>query len=283
MHPVLLKIGSLEIRYYGLMYAIAFFVGVYLAKKEGKKRGLDDKLIEDFAFFAMIFGLVGGRTYYVLLQHEFYFSHPSEIIAVWHGGMAIHGGILGAILGAIIFSKIKKVKLGDLADIGAAPFILGQAIGRIGNLMNGDAHGVPTFTPIKVMLNNNFNKWWSEYLNGAYEGLKELVPWGIVFPSGTPAGNEFPNMPTHPVMVYEMILNFIAFLSIWFIFRKKDLPKGSLFLIYLIEYSVIRSVVTIFRADDLMLFGLRAPHLISLVLILVAIIIFRINIIKEKK
>ncbi|MGM0507966.1 MAG: prolipoprotein diacylglyceryl transferase [Fusobacteriota bacterium] len=268
MNPVFLNLGPLEIRYYGLMYAIAFFLGLYLAKKHGKNLGFKEKTVEDFAFTVMISGLLGGRVYYVLLQHEYYFSNPSEIIAVWHGGMAIHGGILGAMLGAFVFTKIKKKDGWKLADIGAAPFILGQAIGRIGNLMNGDAHGVPTFTPLKVMLNNNFNSWWEKYLSGAVGKTTELVPWGIIFPKGTPAGNEFPNIPTHPTMIYEMVLNFIAFLSIWFIFRKKDLPKGSLFLIYLIEYAIIRSIVTIFRADDLMIFGLRAPHLISLVMII---------------
>ncbi|BDU51019.1 prolipoprotein diacylglyceryl transferase [Haliovirga abyssi] len=275
MHPVFLKFGIFEIRYYGLMYAIAFFLGLYLAKKEAKRLNIDTNLIEDYVFVAMISGLLGGRLYYVLLESHYYFAHPAEIIAVWHGGMAIHGGIIGGIIGTMIFAKVKKINIWTLGDIAAAPVILGQSIGRIGNLMNGDAHGVPTFAPLNIMLGNDFNQWWAEYLKGMHQGLKNLVPWGITFPVGTPAGNEFPNIPTHPVMVYEMILNFLAFLSIWFIFRKKKLAKGSLFFIYLIEYGVIRSIVTIFRADDLEILGLRAPHVASLIMITVGIYLLK--------
>lgn len=283
MHPVFLKIGPLEIRYYGMMYAIAFFLGLYLGKKEAKRRGIDFALIEDFAFTAMLSGLIGARLYYVFMNWSDYAKTPLEIIAVWHGGMAIHGGILGAIIGTLIFAAIRKVNPLMLGDIGAAPFILGQAIGRIGNFTNGDAHGVPTFTPIKVMLDNTFQKWYSEYLAGLHPNAPDIVPWGVIFPVGTPAGNEYPYTPTHPVMIYEMILNFIAFLLIWFVFRKKEKYKHSLFYIYIIAYSIIRSVVTIFRADDLMYFGvIRSPHLMSIIFILVASILLYINLKKYK-
>lgn len=271
MNPVFLELGPLEIRYYGLMYLTAFLVGIFLGKKQCEKYGISKVQIEDYAYIAMLSGVLGGRLYYVLLNADYYFRYPLEILAVWNGGMAIHGGILGGIIGTIIYTKIKKINIWKIADIAAAPFIMGQAIGRIGNFTNGDAHGVPTVTPINVMLNNKFLTWWNEYKNGLHTDAKELVPWGLEFPLGSPAGNQFPNTSVHPTMLYEMILNFIAFLSIWFFFRKKNLPTGYLFMIYLIEYAVIRSIVTIFRADDLMLLGMRAPHLASLVMIVGAI------------
>ncbi len=277
MHPELWDIfgnGRVVIRYYGVMYAVAFLVGMFLAKKEGKRRGIEEKLIEDYAFITMISGLIGARLYYVILNWAYYSKFPSEIIAVWHGGMAIHGGIIGGIIGTIIFAKKKKIDKWILGDIAAAPLILGQAFGRFGNFMNGDAHGVPMITPLNVMFSNTFKTWWTAYNSMVVElqqQYKELFPWGLVFRDDTPAGREFRGMKIHPVMLYELILNFIAFLMLWFIFRKKNMPKGYIFLIYIIQYAVIRTVVTIFRADDLMLFGLRAPHVVSILMIIGAV------------
>ena len=108
MNPVFLKIGPIELHYYGLMYAIAFFVGTSLGKKIAKERNFDTDLIENYAFVAIFSGLLGGRLYYVLFKLPYYLQNPSEILAIWHGGMAIHGGILGGIVGTLIFAKIKK-------------------------------------------------------------------------------------------------------------------------------------------------------------------------------
>lgn len=273
MNPIFFKIGPLEVHYYGLMYAIAFLVGIELVKYAGKKYNLDGKLLENFAFIAMFSGLLGGRLYYVLFNYNFYFSHPQDILAVWKGGMAIHGGILGGILGTYIFAHKKKVSMWVLGDLAAAPFILGQAIGRIGNFMNGEVHGVPTFTPFKVIfsIKPHFVKWFNHYNHlGVVEQMKfhKLVPWGIVFPNSSPAGTEFPNLPLHPAMLYELILNFIAFLLIWFYFRKKEYKPGILWFIYIISYSIIRTFVSFFRSEDLMFFGFRAPHVISLILVI---------------
>ncbi len=275
MNPVFLRIGNFEIRYYGLMYALAFFIGTELAKRDGKRKGLDPGLIENYAIVAMISGLIGGRLYYVLFNLPYYLGHPLEIPAVWHGGMAIHGGILGGVLGTYIFGKRHGVSMWKLGDIVAAPFILGQAIGRIGNFMNGEVHGVPTFTPLKVIFTNSFPKWWSHYQTLGIQAqmkFKEIVPWGVVFPPDSPAGAEFPNIAVHPAMLYELVLNFIAFLSIWFYFRHKKYKDGVVWFIYIIEYSLIRSFVSFFRAEDLMFFNMRAPHFISILMILWAII-----------
>ena len=110
MNPVFLKIGPIKLRYYGLMYAIAFFVGISLGKKIAKERNFDVDLVENYAFVAIISGLIGGRLYYVLFNLSYYLHNPLEIPAVWHGGLAIHGGILGGIVGTFIFAKIKKIK-----------------------------------------------------------------------------------------------------------------------------------------------------------------------------
>lgn len=115
-----------------------------------------------------------------------------------------------------------------MGDFAAGPFILGQAIGRIGNFMNGEVHGVPTFTPLSVIfsLKPKFYEWYSYYQSlplSEQNNYSNLVPWGIIFPSSSPAGSEFPNLALHPAMLYEMILNLIGFFIIWFVLRKKKI------------------------------------------------------------
>lgn len=286
MNPVFLKIGSFELHYYGLMYAIAFLVGIYIAKKMAKERNFDEKIIDDYAFVAIISGLIGGRIYYVLFNLDYYLANLSEIPAVWHGGMAIHGGIIGGIIGTLIYGKIKKINPLVLGDYAAAPFILGQAIGRFGNLMNGEIHGVPTFTPLSIIFNlkPKFAEWYTYYQSlPLLEKAKfpDLVPWGIVFPLSSPAGTEFPNLALHPAMLYELILNFIGFCIIWFILRKKEnKATGYLWWSYIIIYSINRIIVSFFRAEDLMIWGLRAPHLVSIIMIIIALLFLKLG---EKK
>ncbi len=280
MNPVFLKIGPIELHYYGLMYAIAFFVGISLGKKIAKERNFDLDLVENYAFVAIISGLIGGRLYYVLFNLPYYLQNPLEIPAVWHGGMAIHGGILGGIIGTLIFAKIKKINPLILGDFAAGPFIMGQAIGRIGNFMNGEVHGVPTFTPFSVIfsLKPKFYEWYNYYQSLSISdkaNYPELVPWGVVFPTSSPAGSEFPNLPLHPAMLYEMVLNLIGFFIIWFILRKKkNKAPGYMWWWYIIIYSINRIIVSFFRAEDLMFFNFRAPHVISVILIAVSIFTF---------
>ncbi len=282
MNPVFLRLGPIEIRYYGLMYALAFLFGIHFAKKEAKDFNLKEDFIENYAIIAIISGLLGARLYYVLFNLDYYLSKPLEILAVWQGGMAIHGGILGGILGTYIFSLKHKVSIWKMTDLAAPYLMFGQSIGRFGNFMNGEVHGVPTYTPWSVIFSNNkFYEWYESYQNLSLEAqikFKELVPWGIVFPVSSPAGNEFPNIAVHPAMLYELILNFVAFLSLMYLRKKKNLKIGVLSFIYIIEYSLIRTFVSFFRAEDLMLAGFRAPHLISVVLILWSIImIYTLN------
>lgn len=283
MNPIFIKLGPLEIRYYGLMYAISFLLGIHFAKKWGKEKGIKEDVIENFAFTAIIAGLLGARIYYVLFNLDYYLAKPLSILAVWEGGLAIHGGIVGGFLGALIFAKVKKLDLWTLTDIAAPLLLLGQGIGRIGNFMNGEVHGVPTFTPLKVIFSNNSNfyKWYDYYQNASIEvqmKFKELVPWGVVFPAGSPAGDEFPGVALHPAMLYELVLNFIGVGILVYLYKKNSLNKGLITMIYIILYSLIRSFVSFFRAEDLMVLGMRAPHLISLILIVISSVgIFFLN------
>ncbi len=279
MKPYLISIGGFELRYYSLMYIIAFLLGIYIASKDliAKKRGIENKkMIEDYAFVAMLSGLIGARLYYVIFKFPEYSNDLISIFQVWKGGLAIHGGIIGAFVGTLVYAKKQKINLWVLADMGVGPLLIGQAIGRFGNYANGEIHGVPTFTPLKVIFFGKFNEWWQMYQTSSIavqEKFRELVPWGVVFPLDTPAGQEFPNTALHPAMIYEMILNFIGFFILWFYFRKKEYKPGILSMIYLIMYALIRSFVSMFRAEDLTFFGIiRAPHLISIIMILLAVV-----------
>ena len=281
MNPILFSIGKIKITYYGLMYAISFILGIELGKRYGKQKGISPDTIENYAFVAMLSGLIGGRLYYVLFNLDYYINYPADIMAVWKGGMAIHGGILGGIIGTCIYGFIKKTNPLLLADIAAPSLLLGQAIGRIGNFMNGEIYGVPTFTPFKVIftLKPKFYEWYSYYLSLPFSekmNFKEKVPWGIVFPESSPAGSEFPNMALHPAMFYELILNLIGFLFIWFFLKNKKYANGTIACSYIIIYSIIRIFVSFFRAEDLMFFDIRAPHLISIILIMISLVTIKI-------
>ncbi|MBI5286673.1 MAG: prolipoprotein diacylglyceryl transferase [Deltaproteobacteria bacterium] len=244
MHPALFEFGPVQIRFYGLMYVVAIFVGSILIKREVKRKGIalspDDVL--NLVLWTVLGGILGARVYYVIFNWGYYWANPWEIPAVWHGGLAIHGGLLGGFLTAFLNLRKHQVPFWRMADVVAPAIILGQAFGRFGNFMNGDAHGGPT-----------------------------TMPWGIVFPPGSIAGMEFPGIPLHPTMLYEMAINLFIFALLWFGLRKRDYKDGFLFAVYLVLYSTGRFFVEFFRADSLMLGPLRAAQLMSLALVFMAL------------
>jgi phosphatidylglycerol---prolipoprotein diacylglyceryl transferase len=235
MHPILVQLGPISIRYYGLMYIIAIALGFYLLWREvrRKKIPLTMESLLDLLLLTIPLALIGARLYYVVFRLDYYGRYPLDIFKIWEGGLAIHGGVLGGILAVLIFTRWKKVKFWSLTDAMAPSLILGQAIGRIGNLMNGDAYGIPT-----------------------------NLPWGIHFPSDSPAGMAYPGLATHPSMIYEMILNLGIFAYLWAI-RKKGYKDGFTTSMYFILYAVARSIVSMTRGDDLYLGPIRLPYLVS--------------------
>lgn len=242
MHPNLIELGPIVIRWYGLMYLAAFLVGGWLLGREIARKGLPISDDDRWSFLTLVLfaGILGGRLYYVAFNWNYYGANPAEIPAIWHGGLAIHGGLIGGVLAGWWWVRRHKIPFWKLADAGAPSIILGQAFGRFGNFMNGEVHGYPTD-----------------------------LPWGIVFPPSSPAGREFPGVPVHPAMLYELVLNVIAFAILWKL-RKRPTRDGFLFCLYVIFYGVIRAFVSSFRAEDLMLGAIRAPYVISAVMILLA-------------
>ena len=228
------------------MYAISLLVGVFIVSSEVRRKELELKFedILDFVLIVFLFGLAGARLYFVFFNWNFYAANPFAIVGMGNGssgfgmsGLAIHGGLIGGLIGLLLFVRWKNVRFWQFADSVAPAIIMGQALGRFGNFMNGDAFGTPT-------------------------GL----PWGIEFPRGTPAGNIYPNTPLHPTMLYELVINLSIFFLLWRL-RKKDYRDGFIASLYFILYSVGRSVVSVFRGGSLWLGPLRASHVASIILI----------------
>jgi phosphatidylglycerol:prolipoprotein diacylglycerol transferase len=251
MHPILIEIGPLSIRYYGLMYMVGIIAAIFLIRSEVRRKGLSlsDDEQTNLILLIVFAGIVGARLYYVLFNWTYYRQVPWDIPAVWRGGLAIHGGVIGGTTAAFWFARRKKIPFLRLTDVLAPPLILGQALGRFGNFMNGDAHGVPT-----------------------------SLPWGLVFPPATPAGAQFPGMPLHPTMLYEMAINLGIFVYLWST-RKRLAKDGYMTMRYLLFYSVGRFGVEFFRGDSLTLGPFRTAQFISLVLIalsLTLIVVWRL-------
>lgn len=245
MHPVLIQIGSLEIRWYGAMIALACLVGYWLAGREAERKGIGKEKFQEFFLYGVIGAVIGARLYYVAFSDlAIFWKDPLSVLAIWEGGLAIHGALLGGLLVSIIYTRRRSIPITVFLDTLAPPLILGQAIGRIGCFFNGDAHGYPT-----------------------------TMPWGLVYSSESLAGQMFPGRPLHPTQLYEMILNLIIFGILWKIRTKLKLD-GQLFLIYVILYSGARIFVEHFRADKLMYLGnISTAQSIGILGILVGIIL----------
>jgi phosphatidylglycerol---prolipoprotein diacylglyceryl transferase len=237
--PILVKLGPITIRWYGLLIASAVLIGVSLSQYLAKRRHVNPDLLSDLSIWLVIGAIPAARLYYVLFQWSEYAQYPERIIAIWQGGIAIHGAIIGGALAALIFAKLKQVSFWQLADLVAPSLILGQAIGRWGNFFNSEAFGSPTNLP------------WKLYIPPERRPL-ELANFEYF----------------HPTFLYESLWDLMVFaLLITLFFRslsgKPRLKTGTLFLVYMAAYSLGRVWVEGFRTDSLMLGPLRMAQVVS--------------------
>ncbi|HAZ43034.1 MAG TPA: prolipoprotein diacylglyceryl transferase [Cyanobacteria bacterium UBA11371] len=238
--PILVKLGPLTIRWYGFLIASAVLIGVSLSGYLAKRRNINPDLLSDLAIWLLVAAIPCARIYYVLFQWQEYAQNPIEVFAIWKGGIAIHGAILGGLIAALIFARVKQVPFWQLTDLVAPSLILGQAIGRWGNFFNSEAFGRPTDLPWKLYIAPQYRP--REYLDFAY---------------------------FHPTFLYESIWNLIVFgilLTLFFgSLSSKRIKTGTLILVYLIFYSIGRLWIEGLRTDSLMLGPLRIAQVVSIV------------------
>lgn len=239
--PILIHLGPLQLRWYGLLIASAVLLGTTLSQSLAKRRGVNPEILSALIIWLVLAAIPAARLYYVLFEWQTYAQHPEQILQIWHGGIAIHGAILGGLVAALLFARLKQVPFWQLADLVAPSLILGQAIGRWGNFFNSEAFGRPTNLPWKL-----------------------LIP-----PDHRPPGYES-DAYFHPTFLYESLWNLMVFgLLLVLFFRalhsKPPLNLGTIFLVYLFSYSIGRFWIEGLRTDSLMLGPLRIAQLISLV------------------
>lgn len=230
--PIAFSIGPVTVRWYGLLIATALLIGAVGGCYGCRKAGIDEDDFLTIFLMVAVAAIVGARTYYVIFNLPYYLTHPSQIIAVWNGGLAIHGGLIAGVLVMWLGCRHYKIRFWQLTDILAPLMILGQAIGRWGNFFNQEAYG--------------------------YEVSKADIPWAMWIDGAY----------RHPTFLYESIWNLLVFFFLLWLAKQLFTREGEVALTYLMLYSVGRCVIESFRTDSLMLGPLRIAQVMSLCLLL---------------
>lgn len=237
MNPVAFEIFGLEIRWYGILIGLGVVLALVLTWYNCKRKNLSFDLVTDCFLWAFPFAIVGARLYYVAFEFDSYKDNLADIFNIRLGGLAIHGGLIGAFLVVFIFAKVKKMNLIEYVDVVAPAIILAQAVGRWGNFMNSEAHGGPVS---------------EEFMNH--------------FPGFIKNGMHIRGVYYHPTFLYESMWNLLVCIILLFIlYKKNEKQKGIVICSYLALYSLGRFFVEGLRTDSLMLAGLRVAQLVSII------------------
>lgn len=242
---IICTIFGVHIYFYGVVLAAAITVGVLFSDYIGTKFfNFAKETIIDMAPYVVITGIIGARLYYCLLNYDFYLRFPTEILAIRHGGISIHGALIGGFIGLLLFAKRKKMPVLKLCDVSAVGLAIAQSIGRWGNFFNSEAFGTPTNLP------------WKLYIAPQYRP----IPY---------TDYEY----FHPAFLYESILDLIIFFILLSIIKYDRYKKeGNMALVYLILYSAARIVVESIRIDSVRyIFGVPVAIIMSVGIIVVAL------------
>lgn len=243
--PQAFSLGPLAVRYYGLIMALAVGAGFYIAIRRAPKYGIDPKKAEDLLFWLVIGGFIGARLYHALSSAPYYYLHPADIIKVWNGGLSIYGAVIGGFIVLLLYKRLstKHLALSSLLDWLTPSLILGQIIGRFGNLFNYEAFGYPTNLPWKMFVKKSFRP--IQFQNEIF---------------------------FHPWFLYEALGNLIILFVLLKIIEpkyKKSLP-GFLGFFYLLLYNALRFGLEFLRIDSTFIHNFRLNAVVSLGLCAIA-------------
>jgi phosphatidylglycerol:prolipoprotein diacylglycerol transferase len=226
--PVLINIGGLEIRYYGVLFVAGLIISYFLVSYLVKKRGTNLKPgeVEELFVYAIVGIIVGSRLFHVFVyNYAYYASRPLEIFAVWQGGLAFHGGLIGLIAAGYVFCRKKGVSFYEVADIVAIPAAIGLGLGRISNFINSELYGKIT-----------------------------TVPWAVKF-QGVDGFR-------HPSQLYEAAKNFFIFGVLWSL-KSKILPRGFIFWLFITLYGALRFAIEFYKETETFFLGLSLGQILS--------------------
>lgn len=252
-NSIFLNLGPIQIAWYGFFLSLAMVIGILISIKIGVLFGYKKEKLIDLAFYLIVFGVLGARIYDVFLELPFYLKNPWQIIQIWKGGLAIHGGVIAGVITIYIFSKKELMSFWKTAMICLPGLSIAQAIGRFGNYFNQELFGLPTSLPWGIPI---------ELINRPLEFIQD---------------NYF-----HPTFLYESIgLIFIFIILLRLIKRKQwgigdNVKVDSLIVsFYMLLYSILRFSLEFIRVDySPVILGLRVPQLISIIMALIAVFIF---------
>lgn len=250
MRPTLFTIGSLPIRGYGLMVAIAFLAAIYVAARRASKEGIPSQTIFDLGLYILISALLGARIFYSIQFRSSYDSF-TDFLKIWQGGLVYYGGFISAFVVGVLYMRWKKLSIPKVLDIFAPSMMLGLSIGRIGCFLAGCCFGKPT-----------------------------SLPWGVTFPEGSMARLEFGEVPIHPTQLYSFVSVFSIFI-ILIVLRRYMKFSGQVFLLTVFIYSIHRFLIDFLRyyAPNERFGSLSSAQVISIVAgttALVAMIVFTV-------
>ena len=232
INRVAVNLFGKDIYWYGIIICIGFILAALYVNSRVKEFGVTSDNLVDCLIICVPAGIVCARIYYVVFEWDYYSQHLSEIIAIWNGGIAIYGAVIGVLIGLFAYSRVKKLSFATLCDLAAFGLLIGQCIGRWGNFVNGEAHGGPT-----------------------------ALPWGMSINGGE---------PVHPTFLYESIWNLIGFIGLHFYSKKRKFP-GEMALLYVAWYGLGRAWIEGLRTDSLHLGSLRVSQVLAAVSCIAAV------------
>lgn len=243
MSPIIYNFNGFELRWYPVLILLGVFLAYVLIMSEAKRHKIKPDFMFNLVFWNLIFGILGARIYYVIFNYNYYINNLSEIIKVWNGGLAIHGGIIAGVITTYVYCKKYDVNIRKIFDILAPGLLLAQGIGRWGNFFNAEAYG--SIVSYKTLVN------------------MKIIPSFVI-------DNMLINGEYHlPMFYFESLICILGVIIMLIIRRRRYIKSGEVVGFYLIWYGIARFIIESFRTDSLMLFDFRVARIVSVLIVFI--------------